>query len=101
MAAIEEDKVLVNSRREAIWILGIWILATAYCCVFSYYFGYIRKDHELTGADVHPTLGMPWWFAWGVLVPWGVCGLFTFWFVIFRMAEDDLGKDHVDPGDRE
>jgi hypothetical protein len=30
-----------------------------------------------------------------VLVPWGACFAFTFWFVGTRMVEDDLGKDHA------
>jgi hypothetical protein len=38
---------------------------------------------------------MPSWFFWGVIVPWGVCALFTFWFAGFYMKDDDLGTDHA------
>jgi hypothetical protein len=38
---------------------------------------------------------MPSWVFWGVIVPWAVCALFTFWFAGFVMADDDLGKDHT------
>ena len=90
----ESDPVLIHSRREAIIIACVWAAATAYCCIYSYLFGYIREGRPLGKADVHPIFGMPSWFFWGVILPWGVCGVFTLWFVGFVMAEDDLGKDH-------
>jgi hypothetical protein len=91
----QDDPLLKHSRREAIIIALVWCAATAYCCLFSYAFGYSREGHELGPNDVHPVLGMPWWFFWGVLVPWAICGIFTFWFAGFYMADDDLGEDHV------
>ena len=89
-----EDPVLKNARREAIVIIVVWALATTYCCVYCYFFGYIRPGHPLGPKDVKPISGVPSWFFWGVLAPWAVCAVFTFWYAGFRMADDDLGVDH-------
>jgi hypothetical protein len=90
------DPVLAHARREA-WIIGAaWLGATVYCCVYSYLFGYIRHGRPLGPADVRPILGIPRWFVWGIIAPWGVCGLFTAWFAGWFMADDDLGKDRAD-----
>ncbi|MDB5353330.1 MAG: hypothetical protein JWN86_4577 [Planctomycetota bacterium] len=89
-----EDPVLRNARREGWAIIAAWAAATLYCCVYYASFGYNSPSHPLGKADVHPTFGMPSWFFWGVIVPWGACGVFTLGFVGFVMKEDDLGKDH-------
>jgi hypothetical protein len=91
----QEDPVLRNTRREAIIIGLVWFAATLYCCFYSYFFGYIREGHPLGPADLKPILGMPSWFFWGILIPWGLCGVFTFWLAGFFMADDDLGADHT------
>src|SRR5262249_23131542 len=62
-------------RREALLSSTAWILSTAYCCLYCYFFGYIRPDRPLGPDDVRPILGMPSWFFWGVIVPWGLCAL--------------------------
>lgn len=92
--ADRDDPVLKNTRREGLIILAAWAAATFYCCGYYYLFGSIRPGRPLGKDDVHPVLGMPSWFFWGVILPWGVCGLFTAWFVGFVMGEDDLGRDH-------
>jgi hypothetical protein len=89
------DPLLHHSRREAIIIGLVWLAATAYCCVYSYLFGYIRDGHPLGHDDVRPTFGIPSWVIWGYLAPWGVCSVFTFWFAGWFVADDDLGADHA------
>lgn len=89
------DPVLKNSRREAIIIGVVWLAATTYCCTYCYLYGYIRDGRPLGPQDVHPVLGMPSWMFWGVMVPWGICALFTFWFAGFYMTDDDLGANHT------
>ena len=91
----ETDPVLKNARREAIVIGIVWFAAMAYCCGYCYLFGYIRPDRPLGQEDVRPILGMPSWVFWGIMVPWAVSAVFTFWFAGFRMADDDMGKDHT------
>jgi hypothetical protein len=84
-----------NARREGLIIFAAWLASTVYCCGYSYLFGYTSPDHPLGPADIHPVFGMPSWFFWGVLVPWGACTLFTLWFAGFYMKDDDLGFDHA------
>lgn len=91
----EPDPVLTNSRREAVIIGLAWLAATAYTCIYSYLYGYIRPGRPLTVADIRPVLGMPSWVFWGIMAPWAACSLFTFWFAGFYMVDDDLGKDHT------
>lgn len=90
-----EDPVLRNARREAITIGVIWLAATTYSCAYSYIFGYIRPGRLLGPEDLRPILGMPSWFFWGVVVPWGVCFVITAWYAGFVIEDDDLGRDHA------
>ena|SRR5579883_3180498 len=90
------DPAIKNARREGIIIGVTWLACTVYCCGYCYLFGYIRDGRPLGVADLHLIFGIPSWFFWGVLAPWGVCGLFTFWFAGFAMADDELGKDRAD-----
>lgn len=89
------DPVLKNSRREAIVIGLTWLAATTYCCGYCYAFGYRREGHMLGVADIHPIFGIPSWVIWGIFAPWLVCAVFTFWFGMGFMTDDDLGKDHT------
>jgi hypothetical protein len=91
----QDDPVLVNARREAIIIFSVWVLATVYCCAYSYFFGYIRPGRPLGPDDVRPILGIPSWAFWGFVVPWLLCAVFTVWFAGFFMADDDLGADRA------
>jgi hypothetical protein len=84
-----------NARREAVVILAIWAAATIYCCSFCYLTGYIRPGQPLALADLRPIFGIPGWFFWGVVVPWGVCGVVTLIYAGFFISDDDLGKDHA------
>lgn len=93
--SVRDDPTLRNARREGWIIFGAWALATTYCCVYYYFFGLIRPGRPLGRGDVHPVLGIPSWFFFGVLLPWAVCGLFILIFAGFVMAEDDLGADHA------
>lgn len=89
------DPVLKNARREGLVIGAAWLASMIYTCGYCYLYGYIRPSRPLGVADIQPVLGVPSWFLWGVLAPWGVCALFTFWFAGFVMADDDLGADHT------
>ena len=88
------DPVYKHAKREAIIIGLVWLAATLYCCLYSYFFGYIRAGRPLGPDDLNPILGLPSWVFWGYIVPWGVCAIFTFWFAGFYMQDDDLGADH-------
>ncbi len=91
-----EDPVLTHARREAVIIGLAWLAATIYTCAYCYLFGYLRPGRALGLEDVRPIFGVPSWFVWGVLAPWGVCAVFIFWFAGWFMADDDLGEDAAD-----
>ena len=91
----EPDPVLKNARREGLIIASVWLAATGYCCATCYTLGYRTVSHPYGLEDIKPILGIPSWFVWGILLPWGICALFTAWFVGFFMTDDDLGKDHT------
>src|ERR1700761_2473907 len=95
MSHHHNDPTYRNARKEAIGIGLIWLASTIYCCVYSYVYGYIRSDRPMTAADIAPIWGIPSWVVWGVLAPWIVCSILTFWFAGFYMADDGLGKDHA------
>jgi len=97
----DTDPVLKNSRREAIIITIVWVAATSYCCAYSYWFGYNRPGRPLGIKDLDPVWGIPSWVFWGILAPWLVCSLFTFWFAGFYMVDDDLGTDRSAELDRD
>lgn len=92
--SLPPDPVYRNSRREGLIIMAVWLASTIYCCVYSYFFGYIRPGHSLGPDDVQPIFGLPSWVFWGIMVPWAICGVFMFWFAGWYMADDDLGTDH-------
>ncbi|GAC1344695.1 MAG: hypothetical protein NVSMB14_08320 [Isosphaeraceae bacterium] len=96
-----EDPVFRHAKREALIIFGAWLAATTYCCAYSYAFGYIRPGRLLTMADVRPIFGVPSWFFGGVIVPWGVCLVFTVWFAGWLMRDDDLGRDRSEELDQD
>ena len=85
------DPVLRNARREGIVIAVIWALTTGACCLLC---GWLGFPAESSGPV--PTFGgIPRWFCWGVLAPWAVCAVATWWFAGLFMVEDDLGTDHA------
>lgn len=94
-AAARVDPVFRHARFEAIFIAALWALCTAYCCGYSYLYGYIRPGRELGRADIQPILGMPSWVFWGIFIPWIVCGAINIAFCVFLVKEDDLGADHA------
>jgi hypothetical protein len=84
----KEQRLLRNARREGLLIMALW----AACLVWSVTSGYFLGYHTPAGA-VPLLLGMPSWVFWSVVVPWGICLLFSIWFCFVFMADDDLGQD--------
>jgi hypothetical protein len=82
------DPVLRSARREALCVLVVWLLALGYTVPYCYIYGYNRSLQDLTFV-----LGFPDWIFWGVLVPWGVCVVISFWFGAVFMRDEDLGEE--------
>ncbi|MGV3723612.1 MAG: hypothetical protein ACO1SX_22170 [Actinomycetota bacterium] len=83
--------VLRSSRREALFVAVVWVLACGYTVGYSAMFGYGQTDA--------PTLiwGIPSWVLLGILLPWSVTSLVTCWFAFFGMKDEDLGEQMAPP----
>ncbi len=86
----EEDPLVGSARREMVVVLVFAVVFALWSVGFCAAFGY---DKPADGATIRLVMGMPWWVFWGVIVPWGVASLFTFWFAIFFMKDHDLSRD--------
>lgn len=81
------DPIFLHARREALIIFAVWVLALLWAVPYCYINGY----------DIDPTTlktvwGVPSWVFWGIGAPWILANIFTFWFCLFYMEEDDLGE---------
>jgi hypothetical protein len=84
----KEQLLLRNARREGLIIMAVWLAALVWSVGFSYVFGYYRDP-----AAIELVLGFPDWVFWGIVVPWGLCLVYSAWFCFVTMADDDLGQD--------
>ncbi len=82
-----EDPVLVSSRREALVVLAIWVVACVYTVGYCALFGWQREPESLRFV-----LGIPDWIFWGVFLPWSVCTALSFWVSYFLISDQDLGQ---------
>ena len=83
-----EDPVLKSARREAIVVFITWVCALSYTVTYCYLHGYDRSLDDLKFV-----LGFPDWVFWGIVVPWGVCFVVSWWFSYVFMTDEDLGKE--------
>jgi hypothetical protein len=83
-----EDPVLRSGRREARFVMLLWVAALIYTVGYCYLFGYHRTAESLTFI-----LGFPDWVFWGVLAPWVACILVSYWFSHIFMQDEYLGDD--------
>jgi len=86
----DEDPLVGSARRELVVVLVFAVVFALWSVGFCAAFGY---DKPAEGEAIRLVMGMPWWVFWGVVVPWGVASLFTFWFALFFMKDHDLSRD--------
>jgi Protein of unknown function (DUF997) len=83
-----DDPVLRSARREAILIFAVWLAAMIYTVTCCYLMGYNRSAESLKFV-----LGFPDWVFWGILVPWTICVLVSFYIGAAFMRDEDLGEE--------
>ena len=88
MTVRREDPVLTSSRREALLVFFIWLIACVYTIGVSYRLGYGRDADTLTYV-----LGFPDWIFWGVITPWTVCTVLCFIVPYYVIKDEDLGEE--------
>ncbi len=81
------DPVIIHAYRETVVILVVWLLGIAWTVGYCAMTGY-----NVPPEQIQITLGMPNWIFWGVLVPWVLVILFTIWFGLFYIADDELAQ---------
>src|SRR5262245_38983475 len=91
MNQLREDPVLTSARREALFVMAIWLSACVYSIVVCYRMGYGRDV-----ATLNYVLGFPDWIFWGVVVPWSVCTLLSFLLSYFVIRDEDLGEEQAE-----
>jgi hypothetical protein len=91
MSARLEDPVLRSSRREAVVCFGIWLAACTYTVGYCAVYGYDLDPNTLTFVA-----GIPSWVFYGIVLPWTICTLTSFWVSNFFMADEDLGEEQAE-----
>ena len=91
MPVARENAVVHAARREALLALGTWAVAMLYTVTYCYRNGYGRSVDSLTFV-----LWFPDWVFWGIVVPWGICILFSTVFAFRLMGAESLGADTGD-----
>ncbi len=81
------DLTFLHARREALIIFAVWVLALFWAVPYCYFNGY-----GLNPAELETVWGVPSWVFWGIGAPWILADIFTCWFCLSYMADDDLGE---------
>ena len=80
------DPVFLHSRREAIIIFLVWVVALLWAVPYCYTTGYNIDANELP-----LVYGVPAWVFGGIVMPWLLANIFTIVFCLRYMTDDDLG----------
>jgi hypothetical protein len=86
-----EDTIVRAARREASLALGTWLVAMLYSVTYCYLNGYGRSVDSLDFV-----LWFPDWVFWGIVVPWGICIVFSTIFAFRVMGDESLGEEADD-----
>jgi hypothetical protein len=90
-----EDPLVRSARREALWVLSVWlgslIYTVGYCSRWAY-------DAE---RPVRFVWGLPDWVFYGIALPWGACLAISAGFAWFVMRDEPLGAEEDRRGEEE
>ncbi len=95
----ELPSLLANSRSELRWMLGFWAVLLVWVVGYCWLFGYGDAGKMEAGKTPSTFLGLPSWVVWGVFVPWFLAAVFTSWFAIYWIADDDLNTSDSNTSD--
>lgn len=99
MAEPAEDPVLRSARREAIVVFVTWVCALTYTVTYCYLHGYERPVEDLKFVHLFWGIAFPDWVFWGIVVPWSVCFVVSWWFSYVFVKDADLGKELDEAGE--
>ena len=89
----EPDPVFVNSWRETVVIISLFLFFMFWTVCVSFFLGLEKNYLPEDGSPIQLILGMPNWVFWGVFIPWMVVNLIGVWFCFGFMKDDDLGEE--------
>ncbi len=97
------QRLLRNARREAVIVLCVWAVFIAWVVGYSWLRGYERPpDGALVEAGLaaprddsnfRTVLGIPDWVFHGIALPWLIAVVFTLFFGMRTLRDDDLGEE--------
>ena len=92
-----------HARREALFVLTVWVLALVWAVGYCYLRGYQHAPDSWvvraglakvrTPDDLRLYAGLPDWVLVGIVLPWLACTAITIGFCLFVMQDDDLGAE--------
>ena len=89
-----DDPVYIHSRREAWVVILGWLAFFIIVPIIS-----VRLGYDADPATISTIFGIPSWVVWGVMLPWFVAVLYTMWFSMFYVKDEDLGAEPQEPVD--
>ena len=95
MTERRDDPTVRSARFEALVVLAVFVTAMLYTVLYCYAHGYHRDPATLTYI-----LGFPDWVFWGIVAPWLVCVLISYWFGYRFVRDSELGAE-ADTGDED
>ena len=98
MANQHDSDAFRSTFRETLLILLTWGIFCVWVLVYCARWAYLDADAVGDGSEptVATVMGFPSWVFWGIFVPWMTANLFTVWFCLCYMRDDDEpGDDHA------
>ena len=76
--------------REMLIILVVWSVLCAWVVGVCAWQAYDEElSASLTGETITTVVGFPSWVVWGIALPWLVANVFTVWFCLAYMSDED------------
>ena len=81
---MNNDSDLKKTLKEVKYLLLAWLFFASWVLIYCGFEAY-GQDHE----DVKITFGMPSWVFWGIAVPWICSIIYTIYFSLFVMKDNE------------
>ena len=83
------DPLYLHAKQEAGQILVAWavclVWTVGYCALFGY---------DIDPSELQLVFGMPSWIFWGVFVPWMTATVFSVWYGLVYMRDDNVHETY-------
>ena len=81
---MNKNSDLKQTLKEVKYLLLAWLFFASWVLIYCGFEAY-GQDHE----DVKITFGMPSWVFWGIAVPWICSIIYTIYFSLFVMKDNE------------